>query len=393
MAAVLARAVCMPLEMLDRGCDAIARCGSAVWNSCPALPPSSRDLLSCASCEALFQRPGSACLAFTVLVSLCPGIAGLVYGLRELASTSACTASDGAAVGALSIQMWLVGQFVLALLSTLAAMYIFIHLQAPLDPRVPHKASWQARAKYLACDDPVVAVVLLAEVAQLAWLIIGAKLRNWSSACSLDLLTGFVSVLYASWAFFLGAFVGGVLSACCAACEATHEAFVPQEAAVAQVFLPQQQVFPPPFRGGAPEALQGPFVTATAVPYASPFAVDVPVAAAAGAADWNGPAPPVAVAIAGPPAQFRRDAPYGSGAHPPDSLTDLARAGIGLVSVGVRMGARAATQAAGVAAVAAQGAVTAVHQHQQHLQQQQQQQRLQQQYGASGEGRERPTWG
>jgi hypothetical protein len=125
-------------------------------------------------CAQFFNTRASAAVFFSTTIGLVPGVAGLIVALSNLGSADSCRAGDGLAVTGLALQGWLIGQLVFALAGVATAFYIWAAFQRPFNLRDPRDKNWVARATYLCCYDPGVAVAMVAKIGQVAWLIIGS---------------------------------------------------------------------------------------------------------------------------------------------------------------------------------------------------------------------------
>ena len=373
MAALLARALCLPFELLSRGLD--AGCAALGQLRCPACCG------ACGDCgDRLLRGRGSLCVAFTACFSLVPGLASLAWAAAAWPSAADCAASDGLGVRALPLQSWLAGHFALALCHAVAALHVWRHFQRPFNARDPRDVDCVARATWLACYDPGVALGILAEIVQFAWLVIGTRLtvlppRAGADACSPALQAGFSAIVVVGWFFFVvggAALIAGYFWAC--TCGRVDEAWA-EDAAAAQArahaqaqaqaqqahAYHQQGVYQQgaavavgggPYQAGAVEGLPVAQPVPAGMLYAPPMAgagagaahVAVPLAHAVN--EWPHAQPvPMAQAVAGPPgAGGGGAAPYyaGGGGHVNEpAAVVLARAGLGLLGGGLRAGAAA----------------------------------------------------
>ena len=416
MAALIARALCLPMEALSAMCDA---CSRVRCPRCPDCPPCARRLCErceqCACCEfpcvaRFLESRGSLCLAFSLAFSLAPGLAALGYCVGfggPRGAGDACAASDGGAVQSMSLQGWLLGQFVLAAAGTAAAGYVWLKFQRPFNARDPRDRDWVARATWMACYDPGVAAAMVAELVEVAWLFIGARLgpnvalagpgaRAGAAPCDATLQAGFAAILTIAWVFLC---LGGAglffayLWAC--TCGRAAEAFDAEVAAAAAGGHNHHQPPPPPQAlpqplpqaphailvaapqahapagyYGAPQqappqqygAYQHAAQAAEGLPYAAPVAAahygggggGIPVAVVhGGPLEFGGGGAPVAVAVQAAP--YPHQEPPHHVQTGQEAAVNLARAGLGLLGSAAMVGARVAGQAVvGAAEIARQ---------------------------------------
>ena len=375
MAALLARALCAPLDLLARGCE--SGCAALAALRCP----------HCELADRFLRSRAALCVTFAVCFALAPGLAAVAYAAAFWPSAAACAASDGAGVRSLSLQAWLATHFALALCQCAAAAHVWRQFQRPFNARDPRDADCAARATWLACYDPGVALAIVAEIVQFAWLIIGARLvvpppqpqqlqRGDYVACSGVLQAGFSAIVVVGWFFLVvggAALAAGYVWAC--TCGRVEEAWAADNAEAAaahahaqahaqqqaQQLAQQQQAYygapraavaahalgGGPYQAGAVEGLAA-APPAHVAAYAPPPAVAaLPVAHQVN--EWPQGAPvPMAQAVAGPAAGAAPfagvgGAPYaGGGGHVHEApAVALARAGLGLLGGGLRAGAAA----------------------------------------------------
>jgi len=375
MAALLVRAFCLPFELAARAGE--AACDLCARVRCPALSC----WCPCAECaERLLASRGASLVLFTLGFALAPGAAAAGYAA---ASSADCAASNGAGVANLPLQSWLAAHAALALCHAAAALHVWRHMQRPFNARDPRDVDWVARASWLACYDPGVALALVALVAQLALLIIGAGLSVAPGArCSVALTAAFSTIVALGW-FFVAALAVGLGAAYLwgCTCGRAEEAWAADAQAQAQANAQaraahqqqqhqqyQQQQYQQQHQQYAVAAVAAPYnvaeglAAAPALPFAVAYAPPPPAAAAAQhvpvareVAEWPaGAHVPMAQPVAA-------GGPYGAGAgavpaghvHEPAAVT-LARAGLGLLGGGLRAGAAAAGAVVEAARVAAE---------------------------------------
>jgi len=334
----------------------------------------------------------------TTAFAFLPGLAAFGYGFALFNSAPSCSVSDNASISSISLNLWLIvqGGIGCAWLST--AGYVWMKFQRPFNPRDPRDVNWIARATYLMCYDPYIAVSCLFGILQLAWLIIGAGMnsgfvRNSNSTCKDKvLISGFQGILATTWAFCILCVLSFVLvflyECCCIGVEQINNEmnFVaegvlgrPQDQQQQQQRQQQQQqnYYPEQFAYPAPQQLQQQqqhqlqqmphpaVVGGGQAQYANyaipggPGAVPVAIPVANNEAMLEQPtAVPIAIAV---PVQQQQYQPQ---YHPQQQqqqqqhpvIQNAAAIGLGLLTQGVRFG----TAAARITATAATAAVNAV---------------------------------
>jgi len=389
MAAVLARALCIPCEFASWACDACV-----ASTACRSLGRACSECGGCADrfCAQFFNTRASAAVFFSTTIGLVPGVAGLIVALSNLGSAGSCRAGDGLAVTSLALQSWLIGQLVFALAGVATAFYIWAAFQRPFNLRDPRDKNWVARATYLCCYDPGVAVAMVAKLGQVAWLIIGSGMsgRAPPSGCPGTVVGAFNAILTIAWVYNVAMALGIAMVYCYeCTCGAANEVgreidrvvgaaaaapaaqFAPQPHYAAHPAPYQQQQYQQQYAAavvGAPMPAPAAAYAAPAGVYAAAQPAHVPVAVAVAAPPPGvfAAAPyavPVATAVPAQHAQY----PYG--AQPPHSgaaaAADLARAGLGLLGTGLMAGARVTGAVVSAAADAARAEHARLQQQQQ----------------------------
>jgi hypothetical protein len=381
MAALIGRALCLPFEGLSRLCDCI--CSANIWTPCTSF------------FDYLCNSKASFCLFMTTAFAFFPGIAAFGYGFALYQSSSMCSMSDNASISSLSLNLWLVIQGGIGCAWLATACYVWIKFQRPFNPRDPRDVNWIARATYLMCYDPYIAIACLFGILQLAWLIIGAGMntnfvRNSNTTCKdTILIAGFQGILATTWAFCILCVITFILvylyECCCIGVEQMNNEInyvadgvlgvgrpqQQQQQQQQQQYYPEQQEYPYPVAQFQQQQQQHPAVNGGQLQYANyaipngPGAVPVavPITFANNEAMVEQPtAVPMAVAVpAGAHGTQQQRVQYQQQQqqqqqqqHP--ILQNAAVLGMGLLTQGVRVG----TAAARITATAATAAVHAI---------------------------------
>jgi hypothetical protein len=378
MAALIGRALCLPFEGLSRLCECI--CNSNIWSPCTRF------------FDSLCNSKASFCLIMTTAFAFLPGLAAFGYGFALFNSAQSCSVSDNASISSISLNIWLIVQGGIGCAWLATAAYVWLKFQRPFNPRDPRDVNWIARATYLMCYDPFIAISCLFGILQVAWLIIGAGMssgfaRNSNTTCKDNILiSGFQGILATTWAFCILCVLSFVLvylyECCCIGVEQINNEvnFVaegvlgrPQDQRYQQQQQQQQQNYYPnqpeyAYPGPQQQVQQPiPHPAVVGVAQATPIYQNYPVPGGG-----NGAIPlaipvanneamleqpiavPMAVAVPMQQQQYHPQQRQQQQQHP--VIQNAAALGLGLLTQGVRIG----TTAARITATAATAAVNAV---------------------------------